>query len=219
MSLVITSISAQRLSTVRLDNAGAFDKFVFEIGESVILNISRTGDLVSWGVDPYLGYGENYQHKMEPYTGKVMYYSQNDDSSYRGKIRSIGRTNITYYSSFEYKELKGKIKSIGNISIDYYLAYEDEAYRGAIKSIGRDIVSWYSSFDNKGYTGKLKSLGSVGLSYYSSFDDKNYQGKIKMIDRNSFTYYSSFDRSEYRGGYKTGSPIVFANGIKFTIGY
>jgi len=216
---IAVSASAQRLATVKLTNSGNFDKFVFEIGESVILNVSREGELMSWGVDPYIGYGENYQNRLEPYTGKVMYYSPNDDSAYRGKIRSIGMTTITYYSSYEYQELKGKIKSIGKISIDYHLGYENEAFRGAIKNIGPQLVSWYSSFDNDGYKGKLRSLGSVSLTYYSSFDDKNFQGKIKSIDRNSFTYYSSFDRAEYRGGYKTGSPIVFADGVKFSIGY
>jgi hypothetical protein len=214
-----SSQAQQRIHAIKLSSGGEVEKFVIEIGESVILNLSKSGELLDWGVDPYIGYGENYQNRMEPYTGKVMYYGPNDDSAYRGKIRYIGRTMITYYASFEYENLRGKIKSIGNLGFDYYMHYDDEAYRGAIKTIGRQQVAWYSSFDNKGSKGKLKSIGNTPLTYYSSFDDKAFQGKVKSIDRNVFTYYSSFDRNEYRGGYKTGNPISIVNGIKFTIGY
>jgi len=208
-------LSAQKITKLSLLNNGQFDRVTFDLGESVVMHLSKEGQIVKWGVDVYGNRDDNYKDRLDEYTGKTGYYGPSVDSAFRGKIQFIGRTYITYYPSYENVLLQGKIKSIGNIPIDYYLAYENEAYRGFIKAAGPLVFTWYNTFDNEGLRGKLKSMGPTSLTYYSSFDDKAFRGKIKSIDRTAFSYYSSFDRPEYRGGLKTGSQIVVANGVKY----
>jgi len=208
-------LSAQKITKLSLLNNGQVERVTFDLGESVVMHLSKEGQIVKWGVDVYGNRDDNYKDRLDEYTGKTGYYGPSVDSAFRGKIQFIGRTYITYYPSYENVLLQGKIKSIGNIPIDYYLAYENEAYRGFIKAAGPLVFTWYNTFDNEGLRGKLKSMGPTSLTYYSSFDDKAFRGKIKSIDRTAFSYYSSFDRPEYRGGLKTGSQIVVANGVKY----
>jgi hypothetical protein len=208
-------LCAQKITKVSLSGNGQFERVTFEIGESVVLHLSKEGQIIKWGVDIYGSRDDNYRDRLEEYTGKTGYYGPAVDSAFRGKIQFIGQTYITYYPSYENILLQGKIKSIGNVPVDYYLAYENVAYRGYIKNMGSTLYTWYSSFDNEGLRGKLKSLGTTPLTYYSSFEDVAFRGKLKLIDRTSFTYYSSFDRPEFRGGIKTGAQVVMANGIKF----
>ncbi len=213
----LQSLNAQKLLKVSLQNDGHFDRFSFDLGESVLLHVSKDGHIIKWGVDVYAGRDDNYADRLEEYTGKTGNFAPSDDSAFRGKLKFIGRTYFTYYASYENEQLKGKLKSIGNIIIDYYMPYENEAYRGSIKNLGQQLVTWYSSFDNEGMRGKLKSIGNTPLNYYSSFEDRLLRGRIKSIDRSTYTYYSSFDKPEYRGSLKTGSQTVIVNGIKFFI--
>ena len=206
---------AQTIVKISLLNTGQFDRVSFDLGESVIMHLSKNGEIIKWGVDIYGNRNDNYKDRLEEYTGKTGYFGLAVDSAFRGKIQFIGRTYFTYYPSYENVLLQGKIKSIGNIPVDYYLAYENEAYRGFIKNVGSSLFTWFSSFDNKGLTGKLKSMGPTVLTYYTSFDDVAFRGKIKSIDRTTFSYYSSFDRPGYSGGLKTGTQAVVANGVKY----
>ncbi len=210
-------VKAQTISKVVVGNTGAFEKVTFDVGEYVMLNLSKEGSIISWGIDHYLGQMENYQDKLDPYNGRVEYYGPNDNEAFRGKIKYMGRTYITYYASYDYEILRGKVKSIGNITLDYNQSFEDEAFRGNLKNIGQSAVTWYPSSENAALAGKLKSIGNTTLTYYPSFEDKAFRGKIKSIDRTSFTYYSSLERIEYRGAMKTGSTIIFANGIKYYV--
>ncbi len=213
-------IQAQTISKVKITGTGEIEKIAFDIGESVILNISKEGSLLSWGVDNYLGSRvENYQDKYLEYTGKTTFYNENDNEAFRGRIKSIGATTITYYAQYEDEMLRGKIKSIGRITFDYFSSFEYQVYKGYLKRIGDMAVTWYGSYDNAAFTGKLKSLGITGLTYYASFDDKLIKGKIKSIGGSTYSYYSSIDRPDYRGGFKTGSPVSFVNGIKYFINY
>jgi hypothetical protein len=214
---ILQSVHAQKLLKVSLQNDGNFDRFSFDLGESVLLHVSKDGRIVKWGVDLYAGRDDNYADRLEEYTGKTGYFAATDDSAFRGKIKFIGRTYFTYYASYEHEQLQGKLKSIGNINIDYYMPYENEAYRGNIKNLGQQLLTWYSSFDNEAMRGKLKSIGNTPLNYYSSFEDRLLRGRIKSIDRSTYTYYSSFDKPEYRGSLKTGAQTVIVNGIKFFI--
>jgi hypothetical protein len=214
---LVQASTAQKIVKVSIQNDGHFDRVSFDLGESVLLHVSKDGQIVKWGVDVYTGRDDNYMDRLDEYTGKTGYFAATDDSAFRGKIRFIGRTYFTYYASYENELLKGKLKSIGNINIDYYLPYENEAFRGLLKNVGQQLFTWYSSFDNEGLRGKLKSIGNTSLNYYSSFDDRLIRGRIKSIDRASFTYYSSFDKPEYRGSLKTGSQTTIVNGIKFFI--
>ncbi len=212
---VLQFANAQHISRVTITGTGQVDVFAIGLDENVQLYLSKDGNIIKWGFDRFIGYQENYNSELEPYVGRIEYYTQNDDEAIRGKVKYIGRTLLTYYASYENDALKGKLKAIGSLNLDYYLAYEDVAYTGNLKSIGRQAVNWYASYESKDLRGKLKNIGSALLTYYGSFEDKTFVGKIKSIDRFVFTYYSSFE--QYSGSMKTGSTITNANGIKFYI--
>lgn len=213
--LVFSTAIAQNISKITISGSGQVDVFAIGLDENVQVYLTRSGQISKWGFDRFIGFQENYNNELEPYVGRVEYYSQNDDEALRGKVKYIGRTLLTYYPSYENEALKGKLKAIGAITLDYYLDYEDAAMRGNIKSLGRQAVTWYPSYDNKDLQGKLKSIGSTSFMYYGSFEDKAFRGKIKSIDRFTITYYSSFE--QYSGSIKTGAQIINANGIKYYI--
>ena len=204
---------SQSIAKITITGNGQIDVFAFGLDENVQVYITKDGSITKWGFDKYIGYQENYNGDLEPYAGRVEYYTQNDDDALRGKVKYIGRTLLTYYASYENDALKGKLKAIGAINLDYYLSFDDAAYRGNIKTLGRQSVTWYASYENKDISGKLKTVGSTAFSYYGSFEDKAFRGKIKNIDRFTITYYSSFE--QYSGSMKTGATIMNANGIKY----
>lgn len=206
---------AQHISRITITGKGQVDVFAIGLDENVQLYLSKEGQISKWGFDRYIGNQENYNSELEPYMGRVEYYTQHDDEALRGKVKYIGRTLLTYYASYENETLKGKIKAIGTLNLEYYLPFEDAAFRGTLKSIGRNAITWYASYESKDLRGKLKNVGPVLLTYYGSFEDKSFVGKIKSIDRFSFTWYSSFE--QYSGSMKTGNTTITANGIKFYI--
>jgi hypothetical protein len=213
--LFAASLFAQKITKVTLANNSNVELITFELNDKVLLNVSKDGKVINWGVDDYIGPGENCSGRLAPYVGRVEYYSAADNEALQGKVKYIGSTLFTYYPSYENDLLKGKIKSIGQFNIDYNGNYDDASIRGNIKLIGDIAVSWFTSLDNEAYKGKLKSFGPTAFTYYTSFDDAAYKGKIKSIDKVSFTYYSSFDRREYWGAMKSGTPLSMVNGIKY----
>ncbi len=212
-ALILQIGFGQSIAKITLTGNGQVDVFAFGLDENVQVYLSKDGNISKWGFDKYIGYQENYYGNLDPYVGRVEYYTQNDDEALRGKVKYIGKTLLTYYASYENDALKGKVKAIGSINLDYYLSYEDAAYRGNIKALGRQAVTWYASYENADLCGKLKTVGPTSLSYYGSFEDKAFRGKIKSIDRFTITYYSSFE--QYSGAVKTGASILNANGIKY----
>ena len=219
LQFLILTLQGQGLRKVTLKDDGQFGAFVFYLGESVIMQVSKDGQVLKWGVDLYesAGRNDNFYDKLEIYTGKTGYFTLLDDSSFSGKLKFIGRIYITWYASYESKFLQGKIKSIGNIPITYYESYEDEAFRGNIRSIGSQAIGWNRSFDNETLRGKLNSVASTQLRYYGPVDDKAFRGKIRSIGNTSFTYYSSFDRQGFGGSLKSGNNVIFENGVKYEI--
>jgi hypothetical protein len=205
----------QSLSQVTITGNGNIDVFVISLEENVQIYLTKDGTISKWGFDRFIGVQENYGGQLDPYVGRIEYYTKNDDAALQGKVKYIGKTLLTYYSSFENEMLKGKIKAIGTTNFDYFLNYEDAAYKGNIKQIGQQSITWHSSFDNEGYRGKLKSIGSTSLAYFGSFEDKAYKGKVKSIGSNSFTYYSSFEK--YSGGLKSGNPFGVVNSVKYFV--
>lgn len=207
--------SGQVVSKITFTGNGQADVFSIGLDENVQIYISKDGRISKWGFDRYIGYQENYNGVLDPYVGRIEYYTQQDDESLRGKVKYIGRTLLTYFASYEDESLKGKLKAVGAIKLDYYLPYDDAAYQGNIKSLGRQVVTWYASYENADIRGKLKTVGPTLISYYGSFEDKAFRGKVKSIDRFAITYYSSFE--QYSGSVKTGSTVINANGIKYYI--
>jgi hypothetical protein len=205
--------NSQVISKITITGNGQVDIISIGLDENVQIYLTRDGNISKWGFDKYIGYQENYNGTLDPYVGRIEYYTQLDDEALRGKVKYIGKTLLTYYPSYENDALKGKLKSIGSMNFDYYLSFEDAAYRGSIKAIGNNQVTWYASYENADIRGKLKSLGPTQFTYYGSFEDKAFRGKIKSLDRFNFTYYSSFE--QYSGSLKNGASIINANGIKY----
>lgn len=221
IALLISSqfITAQKLGRISLLNDGQFDRFSMEMGEDVVMHISKEGQVGRWGVDPYIGRDDNYQDRIDAYTGKTGVYGETEDVAIRGKLKFIGRNYITYYTSYENAFLQGKIKSIGNLQFTYYMDYENEAFRGLVKSIGSTNISWYGAMDNEHFKGKLKMVGYTPLTYYGSTDDVLIRGRIKSIGTTQYTYYTSFDQKDFRGSVKSGPRSLFLSGIRFSIRY
>lgn len=211
--LFLIESKSQTLTQVTIRGNGNLDCFVISLSENLQVYLSKDGVISKWGFDRFVGVQENHNGQLDPYVGRVEYYTQNEDEALKGKVKYIGRTMLTYYASFENETLKGKIKAIGTTNFDYFLNQEDAAFKGNIKQIGQQNISWYSSFDNEGYRGKLKSVGITSITYFGSFEDKSVKGKVKNIGGNAFTYYSSFEN--FSGGLKTGNTFSTINSVKY----
>jgi len=213
---VCMTVFGQRISKITITGTGSVSDIVIGLDENVQIYISKEGQITKWGFDRFIGgYQENYMDYLEPYVGRVEYYSENDDVALRGKVKYIGKIMLSYYPSYEMEALRGKLKSIGSLNMGYYLQYDDRAMAGNLKTIGQQNIEWYASYENEGLRGKLKGVGGTAISYYGSFEDKAFRGKIKSIGSNSFAYYSSSE--QYSGSMKSGASFVTANGIKFYI--
>lgn len=217
-SFFICTANAQTFSRVTFTRDGNLDFLSISLDGNVLLFLDKDGSIKKWGYDRFGARGQdNYSDELDPYVGRVDYYTQNDDPAFRGKIKYIGSYQLTYYASYDQEYLRGKLKSIGSISFDYYTSFDDNAFRGNIKSIGQNSVTWYSSFDNAGSRGKLKSIGNTQLTYYNLTDDKIYGGRVKSIGGTSYAWYGSFDRKDYQGGLKTGSSVQTINQVKYFV--
>lgn len=210
------AVFSQRISKITITGSGMVNDIVVGLDENIQVYLSKDGQISKWGFDRFIGSNqENYVDYLEPYTGRVEYYSQNDDEMLRGKVKYIGRTLLSYYPAYEIESLRGKLKSIGSFNLGYYLAFDDKAMAGSLKSIGQQTIAWYASYENEGLRGKLKAVGPTSISYYGSFEDKAFRGRIKSIGSNNFTYYSSSE--QYSGSMKSGASFVVANGVKYYV--
>ncbi len=206
---------SQRISKITITGSGMLSDIVVGLDENIQVYLTKEGQISKWGFDRFIGYQENYNDYLEPYVGRVEYYTENDDAALRGKVKYIGRTLLSYYPSYEIESLRGKLKSIGSLSMGYYLAFDDKAMAGSLKTIGQQNIQWYASYENEGLRGKLKGVGSTAIAYYGAFEDKAFRGKIKSIGSNQFTYYSSAE--QFSGSMKSGATFVIANGVKFYV--
>lgn len=212
-----TWASAQQIGRVIIKKDGQFESLEMELPETVVLKLSKDGQISQWGANRYAGREDILREKLDPYVGRVEYYRKNDNEAFRGKVRSIGTIPITYYASFDNPAFAGKIKSIGNLQFEYYTLQDNEAFMGNIKRIGNADIAWYSTFDLDDLKGKLKSIGNTSITYFSSLDDKAIRGKVKSIGGSTYQYYTSFDRRELRGLLKSGQPVRTVNGIKYLV--
>jgi hypothetical protein len=217
LTVLLSPVFAQSLAQITIDNRGNSDIITFLVDETVLVNMTKDGKIIDWGIEENTGRTNMYPGMLGKYMGKEEYYPSTDNEAYRGKVKYIGRTAFTYYTSDDGEALKGKVKTIGINVLDYYMPYDDAAFRGNLKNAGSLTFTYYRSFDNDSYKGKIKTVGATNLTYYGSFDDKAYRGKIKNIDRSSFTYYSSYDAQGYGGVLKTGSQIVYNGNVKYFI--
>lgn len=214
--VAMMQLQAQKISKITMSIHGEIESIAIELDENVVINLNPYGSVGQWGIDIYKGRTDRTVERLEPYTGRVDYYRDNDNEAFRGKIRSIGLKQFTYYASFDEELLQGKLKSIGTAQIEYYGRFDDEKLRGKIKKIGSTEIQYYTSYD-MAFAGKLKSVGITQLQYFSNTEDTDVRGKVKSIGNARFEYYSSFERKELRGAMKRGFRIQIINGIKFQI--
>lgn len=210
------TVLGQRIAKITISGSGLVSDIVIGLDENVQVYISKEGQITKWGFDRFIGSNqENYLDYLEPYVGRVEYYTQNDDAMLRGKVKYIGKTLLSYYPSYEIESLRGKLRSIGSLNVGYYFQFDDKAKAGNLKSIGQQNIDWNASYENEGLRGKLKGVGATAITYYGSFEDKAFRGKLKSIGSTNFTYYSSAE--QFSGAMKSGAPFVTANGVKFYV--
>jgi hypothetical protein len=215
--LILNQSTSQTLKFVYFSGSSSLQAFAFITDQKIIIKISPDGKVMEWGNEAEPGRFYAQPGKLQPYMGRVEYFTKQFDSLLNGKVKSIGTTFITYYGSGENAAQTGKIKTIGNQYFEYYPEYENELLRGKLKSAGSFTFSYYTSFENEAYRGCLKSVRSVSLTYYSSFDDKLVRGKIKSIGSYQYSWYTSLDKQGWGGGLKTGSPHQTVEGVAYLL--
>jgi hypothetical protein len=196
---------SQKLSQVNLAGTTGPSYFSFLVDQNVLIRVTPEGKIIDWGTELLSQRANYYAPKLQPYLGRVEYYSLESDSAFRGKVKSIGTATITYYGHYDIETNVGKLKSVGTLTLDYYSNFDNSALKGKLRFIGSLILQYYSSLDDEAVRGKLKAIGNTPVKYYSSFDDKYLKGKIKSIGSVVLEYYSSLDRIELRGSLKSGS--------------
>ena len=221
MVLIVLFIStvcfSQKLGQVVFSKGTALSSIGFVADQQVIIRVSDDGSLLEWGMEME-SYRYNYQPgKLLPFMGRVDYYGQESDSSFRGKVKSIGTCFITYYPLSETAERAGKIKSLGMLQFDYFSQYDNAAFRGKLKSAGNYLLTYFASYDNEAIRGKIKSIDSCPISYYTSFEDKVIAGKVKSICSVNFEWYTSRDRRELQGSLKSGRYQQVISSIQYIL--
>jgi hypothetical protein len=210
---------SQKLSQVNFSGATTLSYFSFITDQDVYIRISPDGKIMEYGMEFKSERNSNYYApKLQPFMGRIEYYGpETTDSTYKGKIKSIGTCGLTYYGSYEKDDKPGKLKSIGSVVLDYYTQFENAAYKGKLRFAGTTVLEYYPSLENEAFRGKLKSVGNTLIKYHSTFDDKLIQGKIKSIGSVAYNWGTSLDPVGQKGALKSGSYRQMINGVTFII--
>jgi hypothetical protein len=216
-SIMSGCIYSQQLSQVSFAQGSHLSYFSFITDQGVLIRISDEGKILEWGTEAMSDRYNYYAPRLQPFMGRVEYYGPQDDSVFRGKLKSIGTCYITYYDTFQVKSKIGKLRSIGNQYLDYFEIYEDKMLVGKIKSFGSLSFDYYRSYENESLRGKLRLVGSVAISYYTVFDDKVNAGKLKAIGSAKYVWYSFGDRPDMRGGLKSNNYRQEISGITYIL--
>ena len=209
---------SQQLSQVSFAGGATLTSIAIMTDDNVLIRISEEGKIIETGIElQSLRSSNYYAPNLQPYMGRMEYYSLEADSVNRGKLKSIGACMLTYYGQFEVAEKIGKLKSVGIISFDYYSSYENTILKGKLKFVGSLMMEYYSPFEDQAFKGKLKSIGSTIITYYSYFDDKLIRGKIKNIAGVSYKWYTSLDGINFGGGLKSGLQRQHISGVTFIV--
>ena len=74
---------SQKISRITLTNDGNFDRIDFDLGESVVLYVSKDGKIIKWGANIFGNRDDNYMDRLDEYTGKTGYFEATADSAFR----------------------------------------------------------------------------------------------------------------------------------------
>ena len=210
-------VHGQELSQVTFNQGSQLAYFSFVTDQGVLIRISDEGRILEWGSEVMSDRYNYFAPKLQPFMGRIEYYGPQDDSVFRGKVKSIGTAYITYFDTFQVKSKIGKLRSIGNQYFDYFETYEDKLLTGKIKSIGGLNIDYYRSYDDESLRGKLKLVGSVRVSYYTVFDDRFNAGKLKSIGSANYSWYSLSDPIGSRGALKSNNLRQLVSGITYIL--
>lgn len=212
--LLTITVSSQQLSQVTFSGGSYLNSFSFRTDQDVLIRVTPDGNLIDWGMEVANRYNY-YAPSLQPFMGRIEYYGPESDSSFRGKVRSIGTCNLTYYGSYEADSKPGKIRTIGNLLFDYYTKFDNIAIRGKIRFVGYQEFTYFFSNIDESFNGKLKSIAGTTINYYSIFDDRYNHGKLKSIGSVVFQWYSEFDPA--RGSLKTGFNRSNIGGVTYIL--
>lgn len=82
---------SQQLSQVTFSGGSRFSWFTLSTDQNVLIRISDDGSILEFGTEQQALRNRNYfASTLQPYQGRVEYYSNTTDSAFRGKIKSIG---------------------------------------------------------------------------------------------------------------------------------
>ena len=118
--LLAIATYSQQLSQVTFSGGASLSYFSFLADNDVLIRVSEDGKLMEWGNEVMAQRSNYYAPKLQPYLGRVEYYSAGSDSAFIGKVKSIGTCAITYYGHYETGTRAGKLKSLGTMLLDYY---------------------------------------------------------------------------------------------------
>lgn len=209
--------NSQQLEQVTISNGSNLAYFSFITDQSVLIRLSDDGKILEWGTEVLSDRGNFYARKLQPFMGRIEYYGQQDDSVFRGKVKSIGTCFLTYYDAYQVKTKVGKLRTVGNQNLDYFEEYEDKTLKGKLKSVGALSIDYYRSYENESYRGKLKSIGSLSITYYSAFDDRTNAGKLKSVGSVQYQWYGLGERLGMQGALKTNNYRQVISGITFIL--
>jgi hypothetical protein len=208
-------VHSQQLAQVTLTNARSLAYFSILTEQDVLVRITEDGKIMEWGTEILSDRGNYYAQKLQPFLARVEYYDAGADSAYKGKVKSIGTTNITYYDSYEEPTRRGKLKRMGMMNFDYYSMYDDKGTRGKLKFTGDLLLDYYGSYEEESVRGKLKSIGNIPITWVTVFDDRYNAGKIKSAGSVSYQWYSQYDLAH--GGLKSNNYRTWSGGILFIL--
>ena len=215
--LAIANVHAQQLSQIVFSRGSDLSSIGILTDQGVLIRLSDEGRIIEWGKEVKALNYDMYAPQLQPFPGRVDYYSTEADSVSRGKIKSIGTCTFTYYGAWETAEKVGKIKSIGTLTLDYFSQFDNTALKGKIKQAGTVAFDYYGAYENEMLRGKLKLVGNNSIVYHSSFDDKAIRGKIKSVGSVTYTWYTSLDPGNAGGALKSPSYRQNINGVIYII--
>lgn len=219
ISVLLVNVFAysQQIGQVSFSNASSLSYFSFLTDQGVLIRVSEDGKILEWGTEVLSDRYNYYAPRLQPFMGRIEYYGPNDDSLFRGKLKSIGTCFITYYDTFQVKSKVGKLKSIGRLQLEYFEDYEDNMQKGKIKAVGALTIDYYRSYENESLRGKLKLVCSTPITYYTVFDDKVNAGKLRAVGSAAFSWYSLGDRPDSRGALKSNNSRVNVSGVTYIL--
>ena len=78
---------AQRINKIFIKEKGASIVTSFLLSENVVIQVAQDGSIAKWGVDKYSDRGTDYiQRPLDPFTGRIEYYTEKENEAFRGKI-------------------------------------------------------------------------------------------------------------------------------------